>query len=125
MSNDREAALKPCPFCGGKGIWPTDKSRGQCLACGALGPFNYDPAKAIAHWNTRVPPASEPSEAMEEDHNVLYGTGEAAPSDGLDDIEPIYQGLRAYAQNRRLLVLSVADLRRAARAAIAALKAAE
>jgi hypothetical protein len=41
-----------------------------------------------------------------------------APDD-LDEIEPVYQGLRTYARDRRLLVLSIADLRRVARAAIA------
>ena len=48
----------------------------------------------------------------------------AASTDDLDEIEPVVAGLRAYAQGR-LLVLSVADLRVAARHTIAALQPAD
>ena len=48
----------------------------------------------------------------------------AASTDDLDEIEPVVSGLRAYAQGR-LLVLSLADLRVAARHAIATLQPAD
>lgn len=58
-SDQREAALKPCPFCGhetveilGRG----DVHWGRCDAidCGTAGPIRHVEADAIAAWNRRA-----------------------------------------------------------------------
>lgn len=63
------AALKACPFCGGKAKWRYIKPQGYvfCVKCGtSTGIYSdtYEEAdckpEAIAAWNRRAEPANEP-----------------------------------------------------------------
>ena len=69
MTNDREAvALLPCPFCGGVAvvtgsIADAPKNHVVCTVC-PVGTRQFMGMEAAQIWNTRTPPASEPSEAM-------------------------------------------------------------
>ena len=69
MTNDREADLLPCPFCGGRAvvtgsIADAPKNHVVCTVC-PVGTRQFMGMEAAQIWNTRTPPASEPSEAVE------------------------------------------------------------
>lgn len=56
--------LKPCPFCGAKGVlrmsrflWSKKEYRCECPLCNSISlSWNYDIDIAIKIWNTRVEP---------------------------------------------------------------------
>lgn len=65
---EKEAVLKPCPFCGkdeaivvGSGLFCV-----QCKHCGALTAWSKSREAAIEHWNRRAPIPSA-REGMEEE----------------------------------------------------------
>ena len=61
--------LLPCPFClVTRGIGARGQDANfregyaiECMNCGAIGPWRYDQADAIAAWNRRAAPASNNS----------------------------------------------------------------
>ena len=59
---EKQAKLKPCPFCGGpiSALQPVNDSGIYfyyiyCAKCGAEGPLYRDENMAIAAWNRRKP----------------------------------------------------------------------
>ena len=63
-----DAELKPCPFCGSKNLEvqvenfreSNEQWYVECLGCGMVSHKEYPSEKAIAAWNTRVPPKAAP-----------------------------------------------------------------
>lgn len=61
MTHHQAIELLPCPFCGGKSIQPHLDHCMICVNCGAEGELCDTPERAIAAWNRRAAPASEPA----------------------------------------------------------------
>ena len=94
MTNDREAVARlPCPFCGTAPLVCFSHEAGQwdiyeveCVQCNfsLAGPVGFEgdnaARAAIAAWNTRTPPASEPSEAVVDAAMKAFGDTELVGS---------------------------------------------
>lgn len=59
-------ALKPCPFCGGRGeLWAAmGETWIACTECGAIGNMTPRQETTIAAWNRRAPQPSPATDAL-------------------------------------------------------------
>ena len=70
MTEQEQAQLLPCPFCGGEGVILWGESI-KCSDCGAEGPDAAPLLEAIAAWNTRHTATAEALDAMREAREAL------------------------------------------------------
>ncbi len=68
MTNERDDALLPCPFCKGW-AWIQDSGSGEywvtCRKCGGSSSWEVTPAAAMLTWNTRPQPPAPQDDLVE------------------------------------------------------------
>lgn len=92
-----DAALLPCPFCGGlawmhkhdphDGFWPDGAFRVECQKCHAATTHWHTEAQAVEAWNQRAAPAvSRPAPETEDVLDDMFAAGMVAHGKSIEEV---------------------------------------